>query len=118
LALNMQSQARMNPTAESRESREREAAWRRGRERRARGETGHFAEDDGAIPDLTSRAFSALAENVRDYAIFLMDPEGVIRFRGEGAHLMKRWAREEELAVLKDELQSRGDSAARGPGQH
>jgi PAS domain S-box-containing protein len=32
---------------------------------------------------------------VRDYAIFLMNRDGVITFWGEGAHLMKWWTREE-----------------------
>jgi len=36
-----------------------------------------------------------LAENVRDYAIFLMDTEGVIIFWGEGARLMKWWSKEQ-----------------------
>jgi PAS domain S-box-containing protein len=40
-------------------------------------------------------AFAALAENVRDYAIFLMEPTGVICFWGEGARLMKWWTRDE-----------------------
>lgn len=77
------------------ETREREAARRRGRERRARGAGGHEPEVGRADPELAHRAFSALAENVRDYAIFLMDPDGVIRFWGEGAHLLKRWLKEE-----------------------
>jgi hypothetical protein len=34
-----------------------------------------------------------VAENVRDYAIFLMDPDGIIRCGGEGARLMKWWTR-------------------------
>jgi PAS domain S-box-containing protein len=40
-------------------------------------------------------AFTALAENVRDYAIFLLDPRGVITYWGEGARLMKWWLKEE-----------------------
>jgi PAS domain S-box-containing protein len=40
-------------------------------------------------------AFMALAENVRDYAIFLMDSRGVILYWGEGARLMKWWLKEE-----------------------
>ncbi len=77
-----------------RETQEREAAWRRGRERRS-------AEATGAPPTrpidlaLAHRAFVALAENVRDYAIFLLDPDGIIRYWGEGAHLLKRWTRAE-----------------------
>jgi len=76
------------------ETAEREAALRRGRERRLRPE-----EDDAAARRravwAANPAFAALAENVRDYAIFLLDREGVITFWGEGAHLMKWWAKEE-----------------------
>lgn len=79
----------------TRESQEREAAWRRGRERRRAGAEGHNPEVGRANPELVHRAFAALAENVRDYAIFLMDADGVIRFWGEGARLLKRWSKEE-----------------------
>jgi PAS domain S-box-containing protein len=41
------------------------------------------------------QTFVALAEGVRDYAIFLMNPEGVITFWGEGARLMKWWSKEQ-----------------------
>ncbi len=77
-----------------RETQEREAAWRRGRALRAAGAAldTHAREAD---PALAQRAFGALAENVRDYAIFLMDPDGIIRYWGEGAHLMKRWTKQE-----------------------
>jgi PAS domain S-box-containing protein len=44
---------------------------------------------------VAARAFAALAENVRDYAIFLMDPEGVITFWGEGARLIKWWTKDQ-----------------------
>jgi PAS domain S-box-containing protein len=77
------------------ESAEREAARRRGRARRAAGAAGHDPEVGRANPELAHRAFAALAENVRDYAVFLMDADGIIRFWGEGAHLMKRWSKEE-----------------------
>jgi PAS domain S-box-containing protein len=40
-------------------------------------------------------ALRALADNVRDYGIFLLDPEGIITFWGEGAHLMTGWSRDE-----------------------
>jgi PAS domain S-box-containing protein len=43
------------------------------------------------------RLFTALADNVRDYAIFLMDKDGIIRYWGEGARLMKWWTRAEAL---------------------
>lgn len=76
------------------ETAEREAALGRGRERRL-----GLAGDDAAAGRqavwAANPAFAALAENVRDYAIFLMDRDGVITFWGEGAHLMKWWTREE-----------------------
>ncbi|HEV2734012.1 MAG TPA: PAS domain-containing protein, partial [Longimicrobiaceae bacterium] len=48
-----------------------------------------------AAAGVAYRAFAALAENVRDYAIFLMDPEGVITFWGEGARLIKFWTKDQ-----------------------
>jgi PAS domain S-box-containing protein len=39
--------------------------------------------------------FTTLAENVRDYALFLMDADGIIRYWGEGARLMKWWTKDE-----------------------
>jgi PAS domain S-box-containing protein len=42
-----------------------------------------------------AHAFVALAENVRDYAIFLMNPEGIITHWGEGARLIKGWTPQE-----------------------
>ncbi|HUQ97833.1 MAG TPA: PAS domain-containing sensor histidine kinase [Gemmatimonadaceae bacterium] len=47
------------------------------------------------LDDLASRAFAALADNVRDYAIFLMDAEGIIVYWGEGARLVKGWTADE-----------------------
>ena len=46
-------------------------------------------------PRLGDLAFRALAENVRDYAIFLLNPQGIITFWGEGARLMKWWTKDE-----------------------
>jgi PAS domain-containing protein len=86
------------------EEREREAAWRRGEAReRARaagegspaGESPRGAHTGQARASVAARAFAALAENVRDYAIFLVDPEGVITFWGEGARLIKWWTKEQ-----------------------
>jgi PAS domain S-box-containing protein len=86
------------------ESRERHEAQRRAAARaRSREQEGMFrppvptpstgsTEAASRIADL---AFRALAENVRDYAIFLMDPDGVITFWGEGARLMKWWTKDE-----------------------
>src|SRR5687768_10831007 len=81
---------------DSPEQREREAAWRRGRERAASGARAARDPHVGtALPQVAARAFAALAENVRDYAIFLLDTNGVITFWGEGARLMKWWTRDE-----------------------
>ena len=72
--------------SEGRETREREEAWRRGAARaRERGERDttdrawHPTLGENAV---AQRAFAALAENVRDYAIFLMDPDGIINYWG------------------------------------
>jgi PAS domain S-box-containing protein len=46
----------------------------------------------GLEPELL---FTLVAENVRDYAIFLMDRDGVVECWGEGARLMKWWTRQQ-----------------------
>jgi PAS domain S-box-containing protein len=83
----------------ARETRERRAAVLRGEQRareRAAGEAPPRDPYTGvAAPGVAYRAFAALAENVRDYAIFLMDPEGVVTFWGEGARLIKFWTKEQ-----------------------
>jgi PAS domain S-box-containing protein len=74
------------------ESREREAAFRREQTAGARGP----AACDPDIANLErGELYELVAENVRDYAIFLMDPSGVIKCWGEGARLMKGWSREQ-----------------------
>jgi PAS domain S-box-containing protein len=82
----------------SREDQEREAAWRRAEVRQRERAAGQIA--DAAIRARPARAtggpaFAALADNVRDYAIFLMNPEGVITYWGEGARLIKWWTIDE-----------------------
>ena len=81
------------------DSREREEAWKRGELRaRQRAESGADAPNPNAVLDATGvaqRAFIALADNVRDYAIFLMNPEGIIVYWGEGARLIKWWTRDQ-----------------------
>src|SRR5215213_11452819 len=81
------------------EEQEREAAWRRGEEReraRAAGALpGRDAHTGQARASVAAKAFAALAENVRDYAIFLMDPHGTITFWGEGARLIKWWTKDQ-----------------------
>jgi PAS domain S-box-containing protein len=84
--------------APGRESHEREAALRRAELRRSRGEAGAPSRDSTtglAAPGIAESAFAALAENVRDYAVFLMDRDGIITFWGEGARLLKGWSKEE-----------------------
>ena len=84
------------------EDQERAAARRRAASAdQARAESGGRA-NPGATRHLISgrasaaaHAFAALAENVRDYAIFLIDPDGVIAFWGEGARLIKWWTKEQ-----------------------
>ena len=49
-------------------------------------------EIEGLSPDLI---YTLVAENVRDYAIFLMDRDGIIECWGEGARLMKWWTKEQ-----------------------
>ncbi|HET6229599.1 MAG TPA: ATP-binding protein [Longimicrobiaceae bacterium] len=79
------------PGEPGRETAEREAALRRGESRL--GARDPYA--GMAPPDVAARAFAALAENSRDYAIFLMDPDGIITFWGEGARLIKWWTKEQ-----------------------
>jgi hypothetical protein len=79
------------PGTPGREEHERAAALRRG----------ELDDDDppGAVcapieaglrPEML---FTLLADNVRDYAVFLMDINGIIRCWGESARLMKWWSR-------------------------
>ena len=88
--------------ADTPEARERAAAYQRGKAReRERAASAPGSEnppvtiDSGARASVAARAFIALAENVRDYAIFLMDPTGVITFWGEGARLIKWWTKDQ-----------------------
>jgi PAS domain S-box-containing protein len=71
---------------------ERDAARRRGAER-GRG-VGADERPSNAMRG-AGPAFRTLAENVRDYAIFLLDTAGVITFWGEGARLMTGWSKDE-----------------------
>ena len=86
-------------TPRSPEELEREAAIRRGEERERTAANGRSRPSgpavSAALSSIAAQAFTMLAENVRDYAIFLMDPNGVIIFWGEGARLMKWWSKEQ-----------------------
>jgi PAS domain S-box-containing protein len=87
------------PGTPARESLEREKALERGEARARLREEGNVdARNPAAVLDAASiaqRAFIALADNVRDYAIFLMDPDGIIIYWGEGARLIKWWTPEQ-----------------------
>ena len=74
-----------------RESYEREQALARGQSRAGDPPYQLCAPDlPGLQADLL---FTLLSQNVRDYAIFLMDADGIIRCWGEGARLLKWWTR-------------------------
>ncbi|HKP14915.1 MAG TPA: hypothetical protein VJT85_02590, partial [Gemmatimonadaceae bacterium] len=81
------------------EEEEREAAIERGEERERAAAEGRSVPQRQRVAlawsGIAAEAFARLAENVRDYAIFLMDTEGTIVFWGEGARLMKWWSKEQ-----------------------
>jgi PAS domain S-box-containing protein len=82
-----------SPGSPGRELHERQAALARGHSREGQPTAPLCAPDvPGLNPDLV---YTLVAENVRDYAIFLLDPNGIIRCWGEGARLMKWWTREQ-----------------------
>ena len=77
----------------SREAQERQAALARG---------GSHAASEAAplcapnLPGLQADLlYTLIAENVRDYAMFLLDVDGIIRCWGESARLMKWWTRQQ-----------------------
>ena len=84
-------------TQQAREDAERAAAFQRAEacERAIAEGRPHEHQTDvvRAWSQMAAHAFAQLAENVRDYAIFLMDPTGKIVFWGEGARLMKWWSK-------------------------
>jgi PAS domain S-box-containing protein len=81
------------PNPRAREAQERQAALARRHSRMADPEDVLCAPK---VPELEPELlFTLLAENVRDYAIFLMDKHGVIQCWGEGARLMKWWTRQQ-----------------------
>jgi PAS domain S-box-containing protein len=81
------------PGGQGREAHERDAALQRGR---TRTREPAYALCAPQLPELQPELlFTLVAENVRDYAIFLMDPEGIIACWGESARLMKWWTRQQ-----------------------
>ena len=92
----------------SREALERAAARQRGADRRraremASAEAREVSELQALdLPHATraaERAFPALVEHVRDYAIFLLDPDGIITQWGQGARLMEWWTQDEAVGA-------------------
>jgi PAS domain S-box-containing protein len=80
-------------TGNTREARERTAALARGEGDLAATQHVLCAPD---VPGLRADLiYTLVAQNVRDYAIFLMDADGVIRCWGESARLMKWWTRQQ-----------------------
>lgn len=79
--------------ATGRETHERNAAFARGEGRMAKAPEAGESNHDPFVRLPAHRVFTALADNVRDYAVFLTDPDGIIRYWGEGARLMKWWTR-------------------------
>jgi PAS domain S-box-containing protein len=73
------------------ESLERARAYSRGDDLAGQPESGLCAPElPGLQADLL---YTLVAQNVRDYAIFLLDADGIIRCWGESARLMKWWTR-------------------------
>jgi PAS domain S-box-containing protein len=81
------------PGTRGRETHEREAALKRG------GSHVVYPAEPLCAPDLpglnADLLYTLVADNVRDYAIFLMDVNGIIRCWGESARLMKWWTRQQ-----------------------
>ena len=78
------------------ESQARHEAWERGKRMDEAGAAGGAkAAASLESAHAATHAFLALAENVRDYAIFLMNPDGIITHWGEGARLIKGWTPQE-----------------------
>jgi PAS domain S-box-containing protein len=77
------------------ETEERIGAERRRRAIRSGGARPSRVSSEQSDLNLINMAVAGLCEAVRDYAIFILDPEGVIVYWGMGAHLMKWWTREE-----------------------
>jgi PAS domain S-box-containing protein len=89
---------------------ERAAAQQRGAERGTGPGAGERPTDAMRGAEAALRAF---AENMRDYAIVLLNPAGIITFWGEGARVMNGWSKEEaEGAHLR--LLYPADSAEEG----
>jgi hypothetical protein len=58
--------------------------WARGRQRRSCG-----AGTRSDVADLAALSGPSFTDNCREYAMFVLDLDGIIRIWGESAHLMK-----------------------------
>jgi PAS domain S-box-containing protein len=82
------------------ESKEREAAWSRGRAAVNGVRAGAGTRAD--VADLAALSGPAFTDNCREYAMFVLDIDGIIRIWGESARLMKWWTKDEaESAHLR-----------------
>jgi PAS domain S-box-containing protein len=81
-----------------RETHERRAAWLRGEMPREQG-TDLIVPPEDPIALRAPRLLPILSENIRSYAIFLMDVDGIIRYWGEGARLMKWWTKAQAIGA-------------------
>jgi PAS domain S-box-containing protein len=88
---------RQSQASAAAETREREAAWARG-EARIRGES---TAQPGLVlaPAELPYSLDVLVNSVREYAVFFLDPNGIITLWGESARLMKWWTTEQVLGA-------------------
>ena len=82
-----------DPGIPGRETHERQAAWLRGEMDGEEGIRHLPASLADPIALRAPRLFPILSDNIRSYAIVLMDVDGIIRHWGEGARLMKWWTK-------------------------
>lgn len=87
------------PGSPGRETHERQAAYMRGSKETAERATSVAVQSEALAALRAHGVFELLGENVRDYAIFLLDVSGIIRHWGEGARLMKWWTRRQVLGA-------------------
>ncbi|HSJ63477.1 MAG TPA: ATP-binding protein [Gemmatimonadaceae bacterium] len=85
-------QATRESRSEAPEDRERRVARKRGQRREPRAERLDRGRASAAVAE---RAFTALADAVRDHSIFLLDATGIITFWGVGAERLAGWSADE-----------------------
>ncbi|HEX6037502.1 PAS domain-containing sensor histidine kinase [Longimicrobium sp.] len=79
---------------------------------------GTAASNDADIPNPTELQYHLFVERVRDYAIFLMDPNGIISHWGEGATRMKEFTPEEVVGKHLGMLYPPGGAEDGKPEDH